>query len=239
MRFAVASKALVMVLAGTRGAAHAKLAPAPVLAQESAKVEAEKKKKAEAAKKEAEALARAQDRVVAHYKRSKGLIPEDAGAPARKKHAAARIEKLTCMLGTEDRHARIGVELRNGHVESFAYYSKWKPRTCSVAHKRDGPYSKWQDSGRFTTVVSEKGRFLIENRGRSVHFIFHDVDRMFYCGMEGVIRGTLTVTRGKKDCVLAGVMDEESDGSPTLASNPDRVPVPVQSAPSRGCTGKC
>jgi hypothetical protein len=87
--------------------------------------------------------------------------------------------------------------------------------------------------------VSEKGRFLIENRGRSVHFIFHDVDRMFYCGMEGVIRGTLTVTRGKKACVLAGVMDEESDSSPTLASAPERVPTPAQSASPGACTGKC
>lgn len=237
MRFSATSKVFAVLLVGTMGAAHAKL-PAPP-APDPVKVEAEKKKTAEAAKKEAEALARAQDRAVLHYKKSKGLLPEKAEAPPKKRHTAARIEKLTCMLGTEDRHARIGVELKNGHVESFAYYSKWKPRTCSVAHKRDGPYSKWNDTGRFTTVVSEKGRFLIENRGRSVHFIFHDVDRMFYCGMEGVIRGTLTVTRGKKACVLAGVMDEDSDSSPTLASAPDRVPVPAQSGTPRGCTGNC
>ena len=141
---------------------------------------------------------------------------------AKKRYAAPRIEKLTCMLGSEDRHARIGVELKGGRVESFAYYSKWKPRTCSVAHKRDDAYSQWDDTGRFTTVVTEKGRFLIENRGRDVHFIFHDVDRMFYCGMEGVIRGTLTVTRGRKECVLAGVMDEDSDNTPTLAAAPNQ-----------------
>ena len=117
MRFSVVSNVLVAAIAATIGVAHAKLAPAPAV--EPAKVEAEKKKKADAAKKEAEALARAQDRVVEHYKRSKGLIPEKAEAPAKKRHAAARIEKLTCMLGTEDRHARIGVELKNGHVESF------------------------------------------------------------------------------------------------------------------------
>lgn len=239
MRFSVVSNVLVAAIAATIGVAHAKLAPAPAV--EPAKVEAEKKKKADAAKKEAEALARAQDRVVEHYKRSKGLIPEKAEAPAKKRHAAARIEKLTCMLGTEDRHARIGVELKNGHVESFAYYSKWKPRTCSVEHKREEAYSKWQDSGRFTTVVSEKGRFLIENRGRSVHFIFHDVDRMFYCGMEGVIRGTLTVTRGKKDCVLAGVMDEDSDARPTIGAAPASLSATASGAgaPPQPCTGKC
>lgn len=37
---------------------------------------------------------------------------------------------------------------------------------------------------------------------------------MFYCGMEGKIRGSLTVKRGKRECVLEGVMDEETDSEP-------------------------
>src|SRR4051812_10342798 len=47
-------------------------------------------------------------------------------------------ETLTCRDGTEDRHARIGVVLRGGAVDSFAYYSKWKPRTCSIYLRRTG-----------------------------------------------------------------------------------------------------
>ena len=123
------------------------------------------------------------------------------------KRAKSKIEKLACKLGTEDRQARIGVELVNGKVAQFAYYSKLKPRTCSINVERDGFYSTWQDLGRFTHVTTEHGRFLIENRRREVRFIFREVDRHFYCGMEpGIIAGTLTVIRGKRECKLEGLM---------------------------------
>lgn len=80
---------------------------------------------------------------------------------AEKKHkkraAPKKLERLACVLGTRDRHARIAVELRGGTVENFAYYSKWKPRTCSVHVARGDPYSKWQDYGAHTTVTTENG----------------------------------------------------------------------------------
>jgi len=123
------------------------------------------------------------------------------------KPAKNTIERLACTLGTEDRQARIGVEIINGKVSQFAYYSKLKPRTCSINVERDGPYSAWKDLGRFTHVTTDNGRFLIENRRREVHFIFREVDRHFYCGMEpGLITGTLTVIRGKRECKVEGVM---------------------------------
>lgn len=127
--------------------------------------------------------------------------------PARK--AVKKIERLSCKLGTEDRHARIAVEVINGSVQNFAYYSKWKPRTCSVAIERDDAYSKWRDNGHLTTVTTEKGTFLIENSRNNVHFIFRDVERERYCGAAGMINGTLTVWRGKSQCELNGVMDDD------------------------------
>jgi hypothetical protein len=130
----------------------------------------------------------------------------------------AKLEKLTCMRGTEDEHARIAVEVRGGRVQSFAYYSKKKPRTCSVYIQRDDAYSTWSDEGRFTKVTTDNGDFLIENRPRDVKFLFRDVDRMHYCGSEmGRINGTLTVTRGKRDCAVEKLMDahnEEPDAAP-------------------------
>ncbi|MFN7086498.1 MAG: hypothetical protein ACK4N4_07710 [Burkholderiales bacterium] len=136
--------------------------------------------------------------------------PLPAGAAdATQRKAPRKIERLSCMLGTEDRHARIAVELVNGAVQSFAYYSKWKPRTCSVHIERDDAYSKWRDDGRLTTVATEKGDFLIENRRENVHFIFREVERERYCGAEGRINGTLTVWRGKSQCELSGVMDDD------------------------------
>jgi hypothetical protein len=139
-----------------------------------------------------------------------GTVTAVAAEKKKKRAAPKKLERLVCMLGTDDRHARIAVELRGGAVESFAYYSKWKPRTCSVHVVRGDPYSRWQDYGNRTTVTTENGTFLIENGRREVQFLFRDVDRMFYCGMEGKISGSLTVRRGKRDCVLEGVMDEES-----------------------------
>lgn len=140
-----------------------------------------------------------------------GSMTAIAAGKKRKKAAPKKLERLTCMLGTEDQHARAAVEMRGGSVQSFAYYSKWKPRTCSVHLVRGDAYSKWQDSGRMTTVTTENGSFLIENGYESVQFMFKDVNRMFYCGMEGTIKGSLTVRRGKRECVVDGVMDEQSE----------------------------
>lgn len=158
---------------------------------------------AKRAKQSADALARAQDQVVAHYMRSIGKGEPKAAMAVR------RIENLACFTGIPDRHARIGVQLVNGKVDYFAYYSKWKPRTCSVSAGRDGPYSRWDDTGGTSrvTLIDNKGYFTIDRKGGTVRFVFHDIDRMRYCGMSGKINGSLTVVRGKSKCVIEGVMD--------------------------------
>ena len=122
---------------------------------------------------------------------------------------SGRRENLTCYTGTDDRHARIGVELVNDQVAYFAYYSKSRPRTCSLEAGRGDPYSRWSDSGGFSTVTlaDRKGRLRIERDGGSYRFAFLDVDRVRYCGMQGKINGSLTVTRGKSSCDVQGVMD--------------------------------
>ncbi|MCW5575640.1 MAG: hypothetical protein KIT13_06050 [Burkholderiales bacterium] len=152
----------------------------------------------------------------------KNAAPKKAaqGAPKAAQHKRqpaprrGRPEKLACRLGSEDRHARIAVELISGRVESIAYYSKWKPRTCSVHIVRDDAFSKWEDTGHVTVVTlnEEKGSFLIDHSRRAVKFLFRDIDRERFCGMEGKITGSLTVTRGRDRCELEGVMDEGEDG---------------------------
>lgn len=155
-----------------------------------------------------------------------------AGKKARKKAPPKKIERLACKLGTEDRHARIAVELKGGTVDNFAYYSKWKPRTCSVHIARGDAYSKWQDYGNHTTVTTENGTFLIEHARTQVQFLFRDVDRMFYCGMDGKIRGSLTVKRGKRECTLEGVMDEETELETESAPEPARLPAAATLSPA-------
>jgi len=132
--------------------------------------------------------------------------PEQPGTPVR---PGARRENLTCYTGTDDRHARIGVQLVDGQVSYFAYYSKSRPRTCSLEAGRRDPYSRWTDGNGFSTVTlaERKGRLRIERNGSSYRFAFVDVDRVRYCGMQGKINGTLTVTRGKSSCEVQGIMD--------------------------------
>jgi hypothetical protein len=139
-----------------------------------------------------------------------------AGKPAAHKAGAKRHGKqevLACRLGTEDRHARIAVVTIGGKVDSFAYYSKWKPRTCSIYLQRSGDmYSKWADNGDVTTVDVEKGSFLVERRKNEYHFVFRNVDRERYCGMDGMINGTLTIRKGSEACELGG--DIMVEGTP-------------------------
>jgi hypothetical protein len=157
-----------------------------------------------------------------------GASGADKPAPARKKaaHHRVHVEKLACMLGTEDQHARIAVELHDGKVYHFAYYSKWKPRTCSMDVLRDDAYSKWEDTGNTTivTLVDDTGAFLIDHTRDHYKFIFRDIDRMRYCGMEGKVSGSLTIFRHKPQCVLEGVMDREGNVRPDRSGTVTQLP---------------
>ena len=154
---------------------------------------------------------------------------------AAKKAPPGRTETLACRLGTEDRHARIAVVVLKGKTDSFAYYSKWKPRTCSIYLQRNrDSYSKWADSGSITTVNLEKGAFLIEHKPGEYHFIFRDIDRERYCGMDGVINGSLTIKRGSEQCILAG--DIMVEGTPLGEANAHLKDQPEPPAPSAGAS---
>jgi hypothetical protein len=90
-------------------------------------------------------------------------------------------------------------------------------------------YSKWADNGNITTVSLEKGAFLIEHKPREYHFIFRDIDRERYCGMDGVINGSLTIKRGSDQCVLDGELMVE--GTPLGQAHVARDPEgPLQAA---------
>jgi len=144
-------------------------------------------------------------------------------------------ETLTCTEGTEDRHARIGVVLIGGKVDSFAYYSKWKPRTCSIYLQRNrDSYSKWVEKGSVTSVSLERGLFLIEQDKGAYRFVFRDVDRERYCGMEGTINGTLTVRKGSERCELTGVMEEGVPLGQAYAHLDQDAPVVAEAEPAPG-----
>ena len=151
-----------------------------------------------------------------------------------------KTETLTCQLGTEDRHARIAVVLVGGKTDSFAYYSKWKPRTCSIHLQRSrDPYSKWIDNGNVTTISIEKGSILVEHEKGAYRFVFREVDRERYCGIDGKINGSLTVRKGQNRCELEGVMEEgvplgqAFKDVPNEARDPAPESAPVTEAPKQ------
>jgi hypothetical protein len=144
------------------------------------------------------------------------LIVLGTSVYAAEKRAPAKRETLACRLGTEDRHARIAVVLVGGKMNEFAYYSKWKPRTCSIYLQRNDAHSKWKDNGAITTVNLERGAFMIEHKPGRYHIIFRDIDRERYCGMDGTINGSLTILKGSEACELEGIMEE---GTPLGQAN--------------------
>lgn len=165
----------------------------------------------------------------------------NCGAPKKRIAKAHRpkIEKLACRLGTEDQHARIAVELHDGKVYHFAYYSKWKPRTCSMDVLRDDAYSKWEDTGNTTivTLIDDTGAFLIDHARDRYKFIFREIDRTRYCGMDGKVSGSLTIFRNKPQCVLEGVMDQEGNVRPDKSGTVTRLPPSSAEPPAAGAGG--
>jgi len=133
--------------------------------------------------------------------------PGDKPLPAVQSGA---IEQIDCMSGKPDLHARIAFEAQGGQVLGFAYYSNWKPRTCSLEVKRNAAGTKWRMTpDGAVRVHTPEGRFLIRTRADAYVFEFEHVRRQKFCGMPGEINGTMTVKRGsaKPECSVAGIMD--------------------------------
>ena len=159
--------------------------------------------------------------------------PKPTAKPSISPHGPS--ETLTCRLGTEDRHARIAVVLVGGRTDSFAYYSKWKPRTCSIYLQRHrDAYSRWTDQGNTTSVNLERGLFLIEHGKGEYRFVFRGIDRERYCGMDGTINGTLTIRKDSERCELAGIMDE---GVPLGQAYAHAEPSTPAAPPPAGASG--
>lgn len=140
-------------------------------------------------------------------------IPPVAGAVPGKplpRVQKGAIERFDCLTGTPDWHARIAFEARGGQVLGFAYYSKWKPRTCSIDLMRNTAGSKWHTTADgVVRVDTPHGRFHIRTRADAYVFEFEHVQRRKFCGMPGEINGTMTIKRnpGAPHCSMTGIMD--------------------------------
>lgn len=135
----------------------------------------------------------------------------DIPGDMRMSSPGGRVEQLDCKAGVEDEHARLALETRSGEVSSFAFYSKRKPRTCSLDVSHNTPGVKWRKlTDGSTRVQTVHGQILIYTRRDGYEFRFQNVDRRKICGMEGQLNGTMTITRkgSTTDCSVAGLMEQ-------------------------------
>lgn len=143
-------------------------------------------------------------------------VPGDQRLPA----LTGKVEQIDCKSGVEDVHARMAIEARGGQVASFAFYSKRKPRTCSMDVSRDTPYVKWrQTADGSTRVQTLHGPILIRTLRDGYEFEFQNVARQKICGMDGTLNGTMTIKRkGRKtECSVAGLLDRGASAQRTAA----------------------
>lgn len=141
---------------------------------------------------------------------------------------SGRIEQIDCKSGVEDLHARMALEARGGQIASFAYYSKRRPRTCSMDMQRDDPTIKWRLTPEGATrVQTPQGLFLIRSLPNAYEFEFLDVERQKFCGMEGYINGKMTIQRriSNPECSVAGLLDHEDEDIAEAGDPPQEVTV--------------
>jgi len=105
--------------------------------------------------------------------------------------------------------ARVNYRKFNWWNTQWAYAGVRDPAHRDVRLSKDYDNGRWVFTGDTSTVslVDQKGMLMIERKGNSYRFVFRNVDRMRYCGMEGKINGSLTVTAGRNACTVQGVMD--------------------------------
>jgi hypothetical protein len=138
------------------------------------------------------------------------LLPDALGATTLPADLAGEVERFDCTSGTPNRHARMAFEAQGGRVLGFAYYSIWKPRTCSIHFTRDSSGSKWLAAPDGTNHVhTQHGRFVIRTSADAYVFEFQNVQRGKFCGMPGEINGTMMIKRdpAKLHCSVVGIMD--------------------------------
>lgn len=144
-------------------------------------------------------------------------VPGDRTLPA----LSGSVEQIDCKSGVEDLHARMALEAQGGQIASFAFYSKRRPRTCSMDMRRDDPFIKWRlTPDGATRVQTPQGLFLIRTSSDAYEFEFVDVERQQFCGMDGYINGRMIIQRrvSTPQCSVAGLLDHEDEG---IADAPD------------------
>jgi hypothetical protein len=108
--------------------------------------------------------------------------------------------RMQCKVGPYEKQTRFVMETAKGKPVYIAYWSSNGPFRCSFESRPQDGYATWMDASAGTVVKLIKGTVLIENQGNTYYVTARDVDRMTYCGTDGLINGVLTVPRNGGEC---------------------------------------
>ncbi|MGH8618883.1 MAG: hypothetical protein ACREUW_14415 [Burkholderiales bacterium] len=108
--------------------------------------------------------------------------------------------RMQCKVGPYEKQTRFVMETAKGKPVYIAYWSSNGPFRCSFESRPQDGYATWMDASAGTVITLIKGTVLIENDGNHYTVTARDVDRMTYCGTDGLINGVLTVPRKGGEC---------------------------------------
>jgi len=134
-----------------------------------------------------------------------------------------------CKVGPYEKQTRLVMETVRDKPVYLAYWSSNGPFHCSFESWPGDGRARWIDSSAGMVINLIGGTMLIEKS--KDRFLIHarDVERMPYCGTEGLINGVLTVPIRKGACDWKETNEEEAG-----RLNPTAPPSPAPAAPEAG-----
>ncbi len=141
--------------------------------------------------------------------------PAPARAPTSAKSTAQTQSpkpdhRMQCKIGPYEKQTRFVMETAKGKPVYVAYWSSNGPFRCSFESRPQDGYAQWLESSAGTVVKLVKGVLLIEQNGGNYFVTARDVDRMTYCGTDGLINGILTVPQKGGECTWKELTSEEA-----------------------------
>ena len=114
--------------------------------------------------------------------------------------ATAPTQRYQCQVGPLKKQTRLVMETIKGSPVYLAYWSSNGPFHCSFESWPNDGRAQWVKSTAGMLINLISGSMLIKREHNRYVLHARDVDRMTYCGTEGVISGILTVPTRKGNC---------------------------------------
>ena len=157
--------------------------------------------------------------------------PKKSGKPSRVR-ASVKVtpppkpvkpdHRMKCQIGPYEKQTRFVMETAKGKPVYIAYWSSDGPYRCSFESRPQDGYAQWLEASVGTVIRLISGTVLIEEKRGVYTVTARDIDRMTYCGTDGLINGVLTVPRKGGECRW----EETTSAEAAQLNTPDNTPSP-------------